>query len=100
MIKAIRFLMAGIHHPAKTGCVLEVSKAPEVSSQFRGSNKIHIRNGNSPFTREQDRAGGRERYEIHHIIPISKGGDVYNVDNMDITSPKRHIDIHSVRQSK
>ncbi|WP_236127649.1 S-type pyocin domain-containing protein [Cedecea colo] len=79
---------------------LEVSKDPELSSQFRGSNKIHIRNGSSPFTRELDRAGGRERYEIHHIIPISKGGDVYNVDNMGITSPKRHIDIHSTRQSK
>ncbi|WP_415186355.1 S-type pyocin domain-containing protein [Serratia rubidaea] len=79
---------------------LEVSNDPELSSQFRGSNKIHIRNGNSPFTREQDRAGGRERYEIHHIIPISKGGEVYNVDNMGIISPKRHIDIHSTRQSK
>ncbi|MBS0891882.1 S-type pyocin domain-containing protein [Tatumella sp. JGM94] len=78
----------------------EVSKDPELSSQFRGSNKIHIRNGNSPFTREQDRAGGRERYEIHHIILISKGGEVYNVDNMSITSPKLHIDIHSTRQSK
>ncbi len=62
--------------------MVEVSKDPELSNQFRGSNKIHIRNGNSPFTREQDRAGGRERYEIHHIIPISKGGEVYNVDNM------------------
>lgn len=79
---------------------LEVSKAPELSSQFRGSNKIHIRNGNSPFTRERDRAGGRERYEIHHVITISKGGDVYNVDNMGITSPKRHFDIYSTRQSK
>lgn len=73
---------------------------PELPTQFRGNNKIHISNGNSPVTLELDHTGGREYYEIHHIIPISKGGDVYNIDNLGITSPKRHIDIHSTRQSK
>ncbi|MBT1882256.1 S-type pyocin domain-containing protein [Enterobacter mori] len=79
---------------------LEVSKDPELSKQFRGSNQVHIRKGNSPFIRDAERAGGRERYEIHHIVPISQGGDVFNVDNMGITTPKRHIEIHSTWQSK
>ncbi|MDF7681084.1 S-type pyocin domain-containing protein [Enterobacteriaceae bacterium ESL0689] len=79
---------------------LEVSEDPELSGQFKPHNQINVRNGNSPFTREVDRAGGRERYEIHHIIPISKGGDVYNVDNMGVTTPKRHIEIHSIRQGR
>ncbi|GJL42563.1 TPA: HNH endonuclease signature motif containing protein [Enterobacter chengduensis] len=79
---------------------LEVSKDPELSKQFRGSNQTHIRKGNSPFTRDAERAGGRERLEIHHIKPISQGGEVYNVDNMGITTPKRHIEIHSTWKSK
>ncbi|MDF7679450.1 S-type pyocin domain-containing protein [Enterobacteriaceae bacterium ESL0689] len=79
---------------------LEVSEDPELSGQFKPHNQTNVRNGNSPFTREVDRAGGRERYEIHHIIPISKGGDVYNVDNMGVTTPKRHIEIHSIRQGR
>ncbi|MBT0731680.1 S-type pyocin domain-containing protein [Rosenbergiella nectarea] len=79
---------------------LEVSKDPELSKQFRSHNQTHIRNGNSPFTRGVDCAGGRERYEIHHIKSIAQGGEVYNVDNMGITTPKHHIEIHSTRQSR
>ncbi|MGV4036636.1 S-type pyocin domain-containing protein [Citrobacter braakii] len=74
---------------------LEVSKDPELSRQFRSNNLTHIQKGNSPFTREQDSVGGRERYELHHITPISQGGEVYNVDNMGVTTSKRHIEIHS-----
>ena len=61
---------------------LEVSKDPVLSQQFKRHNLTNIQKGNSPFTREQDAVGGRERYELHHITPISEGGDVYNVDNM------------------
>ncbi|EGT5658904.1 HNH endonuclease, partial [Citrobacter braakii] len=74
---------------------LEVSKDPGLSRQFRSNNLTHIQKGNSPFTREQDSVGGRERYELHHITPISQGGEVYNVDNMGVTTSKRHIEIHS-----
>lgn len=33
--------------------------------------------------------------EIHHKIHISKGGAVYDVDNLIVVTPKRHIKIHS-----
>ncbi|MCT4711247.1 S-type pyocin domain-containing protein [Enterobacteriaceae bacterium H11S18] len=79
---------------------LEVSKDPVLSQQFKRHNLTHIQKGNSPFTREQDAVGGRERYELHHITPISEGGDVYNVDNMGVTTPKRHIEIHSTSKGK
>ncbi|MDO2454759.1 S-type pyocin domain-containing protein [Enterobacter asburiae] len=79
---------------------LEVSKDPVLSQQFKRHNLTHIKKGNSPFTREQDAVGGRERYELHHITPISEGGDVYNVDNMGVTTPKRHIEIHSTSKGK
>ncbi|WP_371190672.1 HNH endonuclease signature motif containing protein [Tatumella sp. UCD-D_suzukii] len=79
---------------------LEVSKDPELLKQFKPHNQTHVRNGNSPFTRATDCVGGRERYEIHHIKPISQGGDVYNVDNMGVTTPKHYIEIHSTKQGR
>lgn len=42
----------------------------------------------------KDSVGGRERFELHHDPPISEGGEVYDMDNLRITTPKRHIDIH------
>jgi hypothetical protein len=79
---------------------LEVSKDPVLSQQFKRHNLTNIQKGNSPFTREQDAVGGLERYELHHITPISEGGDVYNVDNIGVTTPKRHIEIHSTSKGK
>ncbi|EPJ8533470.1 hypothetical protein PWM41_000215 [Providencia rettgeri] len=31
---------------------------------------------------------------MHHDNPISEGGEVYDMDNLRVTTPKRHIDIH------
>ncbi len=42
----------------------------------------------------KDSVGGRARFELHHETPISEGGEVYDIDNMKIVTPKRHIDIH------
>ncbi|WP_341848781.1 HNH endonuclease signature motif containing protein [Enterobacter hormaechei] len=36
----------------------------------------------------------KKRFETHHINPISQGCAVYVLDNMSITTPKHHIDIH------
>ena len=46
------------------------------------------------------KVGGRTKFEIHHIKPIGEGGEVYNVDNMGVATPKRHIKIHSTGQRK
>lgn len=72
----------------------EVSKDSELSKQFIPSNSARMKYGLSPRTRFADTVGKRRSFEIHHIKPISQGGDVYNVDNMGITTPKRHIDVH------
>lgn len=73
----------------------EVSKDVELSKQFKNFNQTNIQKGNSPFSRKNDIVGGRKRYEIHHIKPISQGGDVYDIDNMRVMTPKHHIDTHS-----
>ncbi|MFZ4217857.1 S-type pyocin domain-containing protein [Enterobacter ludwigii] len=73
---------------------LEVSRDPELSQQFIQGNIARMKNGMAPRARFVDHAGKRHSFEIHHIKPISLGGEVYNVDNMGVTTPKRHIDIH------
>lgn len=50
--------------------------------------------GLAPRARFKDTVGGRRSFELHHKNPISKGGEVYDIDNIRITTPKRHIDIH------
>ncbi|ECJ2224818.1 colicin [Salmonella enterica] len=72
----------------------EVSKDLELSKQFKNQNKTNIQKGKAPFARKKDQAGGRERFELHHNKPISQDGGVYDMDNLRITTPKRHIDIH------
>lgn len=50
--------------------------------------------GKAPKARKLDAAGKRTSFEIHHVNEISKGGDVYNIDNLRVMTPKRHVDIH------
>ncbi|WP_390900307.1 HNH endonuclease signature motif containing protein [Serratia ficaria] len=38
---------------------------------------------------------GRDKYEIHHVNPISEGGAVYDIDNLRVLTPKRLVEIHS-----
>lgn len=73
---------------------LEVSKDPDLSRQFKRGNSGNIKVGKAPAPRESEQVGGKIKYDIHHIKPIIEGGEVYNVDNMGIVTPKRHIDIH------
>ncbi|EFI7180372.1 colicin [Escherichia coli] len=72
----------------------EVSKDPELSKNLNPSNKSSVSKGYSPFTPKNQQVGGRKVYELHHDKPISQGGEVYDMDNIRVTTPKRHIDIH------
>jgi len=62
--------------------------------QFNSENTDRMYDGFSPKTRRQDHAGKRRAFELHHIDLVSEGGAVYNVDNLRVTTPKNHIDIH------
>jgi len=75
----------------------EVGKDPELSKQFIPANVTRAATGRAPRARFADTVGKRRSFEIHHITPISQGGEVYNVDNMGVMTPKRHIDTHSSR---
>jgi hypothetical protein len=53
-----------------------------------------MRNGSAPFTTPDGHAGERNKFEIHHIQLISKGGAVYDLDNLSIMTPKKHVELH------
>jgi hypothetical protein len=53
-----------------------------------------MKEGKAPRARFKDTVGGRRSFELHHVEEIQHGGKVYDVDNIRITTPKNHIDIH------
>ncbi|MHC8327128.1 S-type pyocin domain-containing protein [Pseudomonas sp. LB1P83] len=69
----------------------------ELSRQFAGSNLDRMRDGSAPFSAVVDQVGGRKTFELHHEVEVSKGGDVYGLDNISVMTPKRHIQLHKVR---
>jgi hypothetical protein len=63
--------------------------------QFTLFNKFDIRKGLSPSAHPTEQVGKRQKFEIHHIQPISEGGSVYDLDNLQVLTPRQHIETHS-----
>lgn len=72
-----------------------VSNDELLSGQFTKLRQMDMKQGLAPATSPQDQVGRRVKYEIHHIIPIGEGGEVYDMDNLQIMTPKSHIQIHA-----
>ncbi|RAU48712.1 MULTISPECIES: S-type pyocin domain-containing protein [unclassified Pseudomonas] len=72
----------------------EFSKHPELTRNMDDTNVQLISKGLAPFAPKTERKGGRVKFEIHHIHPISQGGDVYNIDNLMFNTPLNHDKIH------
>lgn len=71
-----------------------VGNDPELLSQFKPTNRGKLLNGKAPFAQRPEHNGENARYEIHHIEHIKNGGAVYDVDNLSVVTPKRHVEIH------
>lgn len=72
----------------------EVGKDPVLNKQFKAGNLGNIQAGKAPAPRDAEQVGGRVKYELHHIEQIKNNGSVYYIDNLRVTTPKRHIEIH------
>jgi hypothetical protein len=46
--------------------------------------------GNAPIAPKAEHYGKLKSYILHHKQLIEKGGEVYNLDNLIITSPRMH----------
>ena len=80
----------------RRGFWIEVARAPELSQQFSEDSIGRMRSGKAPRARLVDIAGSRLSHEIHHVELISEGGEVYNVDNLRINTPKNHVKLHQI----
>ena len=72
-----------------------VSRDPNLSEQFSPKDLVRMRGGGAPRAREIDMVGKRQSHDIHHVEQISEGGEVYNVDNLRVNTPKNHIEVHN-----
>lgn len=80
---------------------MAVANDEELAAQFSEQNQIRMKSGKAPKVRKADKANARpgakrrrDSFELHHVDEIQDGGDVYNVDNIKVVTPKRHIEIH------
>jgi hypothetical protein len=72
-----------------------VSNDELLNGQFTKLRQMDMKQGLAPAAFPQDQVGKRIKYEIHHIIPIAEGGEVYDMDNLQIMTPKSHIQTHT-----
>ena len=71
-----------------------VGRDTELFGQFNGSNQGKLLKGRAPFAPRSEHYGENSRYELHHIDYIKHGGEVYDIENLGVMTPKRHIEIH------
>ena len=71
-----------------------VANEPELAKQFDPGSVAAMKKGYAPFVRKMERAGARKKYKLHHKNYISTGGNVFDIDNVNVITPKRHIETH------
>lgn len=68
---------------------------PELSKQFSPQDIRRMRkHGYSPWVDKSDKYMSNRSHKIHHVVPISEQGGVYDMDNLIILTPKAHNHIH------
>ncbi|WP_144922925.1 MULTISPECIES: S-type pyocin domain-containing protein [unclassified Pseudomonas] len=67
---------------------------PILSQHFDRYNLGRMKRGLAAIVNKNERIGRRYTYELHHIKYISHGGEIYDLDNINLMTPKRHIEIH------
>ncbi|WP_313645976.1 S-type pyocin domain-containing protein, partial [Pseudomonas sp.] len=72
-----------------------VANDPELSKQFSERDLARMRkNGNAPLVNDEDIYMSQMTFAIHHVLPISEGGGVYDMSNLRIVTPRVHNTIH------
>ncbi|HDR8155190.1 TPA: WXG100 family type VII secretion target [Bacillus cereus] len=63
------------------------------AKEFNSMNIKLMKKGKAPYSPRTEHYGNHNKYILHHKQPIDKGGDVYNLDNLIIVSPKMHQNV-------
>lgn len=72
-----------------------VANDPELARQFIRNSISEMKNGRAPFVQKKDRVGQQSKFELHHVMYISDGGGVLDIDNIMVVTPKQHDAIHA-----
>ncbi|KAB2461164.1 HNH endonuclease [Bacillus cereus] len=65
----------------------------DYATEFNQRNINLMKEGKAPFAPLSEKYGQHNQYILHHKQPIHQGGDVYNLDNLIIISPKMHQNV-------
>jgi hypothetical protein len=68
---------------------------PALASQFSQSNVTLMQSGRAPIAPSSQHFGGRTRYELHHVTPVSRGGAEFDLNNIVVVTPRYHQDVLS-----
>ncbi|MBV4502833.1 S-type pyocin domain-containing protein [Pseudomonas shirazensis] len=72
-----------------------IANDPELSEQFSKRDLQRMKkHGYAPIAPYADRHKSQTSYALHHAIPISENGGVYDMDNLRIVTPAAHNTIH------
>lgn len=73
---------------------IAVAADAELSKQFSARNLRLMHKGLAPYPRANDQYGGRVKFELHHQLEIAQGGAVYDMENIVVMTPRRHVLVH------
>ncbi|MNF37030.1 Pyocin-S1 [compost metagenome] len=71
-----------------------VARDPELSQQFKTAILESMRKGRAATAADREHVGSRTKIELHHDKLVSQNGEVYDIDNIRLMTPKRHITTH------
>jgi hypothetical protein len=72
----------------------EVYKDIDLRKQFTPKDVSRLKKGQAPLAPEAQQLGNKKGYELHHIGNIKDTGRVYDLSNIQITTPLYHIGQH------
>mgnify|MGYP003344552602 CR=1 FL=1 len=65
----------------------------ELAKYFSTANLSRMKGGLAPVAPASQQVGARISYELHHSTPIQHGGDLYDLDNLIVVTPRYHQEI-------
>jgi hypothetical protein len=72
-----------------------VANDPELSKQYHHKDLARMKeNGYAPRVDYIDNYMSQATFVIHHYVPISEGGGVYDMENLRIMTPSTHHQVH------
>ncbi|MFJ4590604.1 S-type pyocin domain-containing protein [Pseudomonas moraviensis] len=71
-----------------------VSADAELAMSFDPGSLSAMSKGRSPYVKAGDRVGKRVKFELHHVSSLSDGGQLYDIDNLRLLTPKQHLAVH------